>query len=76
MLDYKYRIDHIKEAQMRGRPKEPNAQRAWLALRLKDAQYAAVVAAAQTERVTVSDFVRRLLPSPTNPAPSVESVAG
>ncbi len=57
---------------MRGRPKNPNARREWLALRLTGAEYAAVVAAAQTERVTVSDFVRGLLPAPTNPAPAVE----
>lgn len=57
---------------MRGRPKNPNARREWLALRLTGAEYAAVIAAAQTERCSVSDFVRRLLPTPTNPAQVID----
>lgn len=61
---------------MRGRKRDPNSRRNFFAIRLSDSEYAALLATAHASQLTMTDYVRSVLPAPTNPAPSVESVAG
>ena len=61
---------------MRGPKRNPNSRRKFLAFRLSDSEYCALLATAHASQLSVTDYVRSILPAPTNPAPSVESVTG
>ena len=61
---------------MRGRKRAPNSRRKFLAVRLTDSEYGALLATADASQLTVTDYVRSILPAPTNPAPTADGVAG